>query len=925
MSVVAIAPQAFNRLNAVQRCHRKTSGFFITVVFATAVIFVGCASLPLRGTSHPNEQIMEEIYSKSGIRVIKKQESETWQKPELETLNEVLDILPNEYKTMQTIYLQRGNRKSDKKKRIIYIPHPGPGKQTLKRHFAQELTRFLDLDRKISESWEWRKISRWTGWDILGNRAENKNAHGFATPQGRKNPEQDLVTTAGMFFVPPEYKNSMQYLKCRLPSKYNFLKNLFVSKPDPQNCVKCQQTYKNWIDPGEVEQVELLIASPSFASIASVAGHILLLVRKKGDIAGLSTAVGFVARPLNKKGKRDTGFTYMFRGIFGYYRSKLQIETLASVLKRYTINEDRNIYRLKLKLSESQIETLICRLWEINRTFTYKYYFFNKNCTTMFVNLIDYVLPEEQRLRERDNIDLPLNVGSELYLKGLVEFVYPEYWSLSRQAKFAVLQNKRIKDKIITYYHSAFPGEIAAKMERYLRETLSSQQGTRMAAYPRVFSLYSGTSHTVLSAKTRDYREKQITRSSPAACFLPASNRSPDGRFLLQGIKKTGDIHELAVEGKREPLKDFYSHGKLLLKYLMNARTREKYLNILTEKKKGKYATGKNLLNDKTMIFPLVNIILKLRFFLGQYINSDVLPIYDELEQEFTDYVIQKRRNRSYNCGYSPIFISPQLTCYKNNIFLESDFRISTFSQEMGDNSVFSLGCDTYLDFFTFNLSYHKVFERTSGLGREKKPSLDMDFTFLEYEKILISKKADYSGWLNYGFGLSLFCSYQDRWRNIKRDTSLLSLKFLINILEKDHFKHFCTIALGCGYSYRLDAEDSIRHFMDVLLRMKGKIHLSNSTHSALRFSISYKPRLTFSSGFMSEFNGSIAIDWSPGARSNFLFTTGVSYKAEAYHFTGPGQARSADKRWSIYTSLRFKGKLLPGWLNPKNILNNLF
>ena len=111
---------------------------------------------------------------------------------------------------------------------------------------------------------------------------------------------------------------------------------------------------------------------------------------------------------------------------------------------------------------------------------------------------------------------------------------------------------------------------------------------------------------------------------------------------------------------------------------------------------------------------------------------------------------------------------------------------------------------------------------------------------------------------------------------------------------------------------------------MDVLLRMKGKIHLSTRTHSALRFSISYKPRLTFSSGFMSECKGSIAIDWRPGARSNFLFTTGVSYKGEAYHFTGPGQARPADKRWSIYTSFRFKGKLLPGWLNPKNILNYL-
>ncbi|MCK5056994.1 MAG: DUF4105 domain-containing protein, partial [Candidatus Aminicenantes bacterium] len=780
-----------------------------------------------RGSS----ELIERIYNKSGIVVVNGTENCAWQHSELEILDNLLDTLPGEYKRLAAIYLKRGRRRSHIKKRIIYLPGPGLEEQALKQHLVRELTRFLDRAGGISESWQWRKISRWTGWDIAGNRAENKNIKGFAAPGGRKSPEEDLVTTAGMFFTSPEYSGSQKYLKCRLPAKYDFMKNLFLSKPDPQACVTCKQTYKDWIDPDNVEQIELLIASPSFASIASVAGHILLLIRQKDDIGGLSTTVGFVATPVNKKGQRDSGFIYMFRGIFGYYLSKLQVETLAGVLQRYTLREDRDIYRLKLKLSKKQIRDVICRLWEIDRNFTYKYYFFNKNCTTMFVNLINYVLPEDQRLKDRDFIDLPLNVGSDLFLKGIAEFVYPEYWSISKQARYAVKQNRRLKEKILAYFNTNFPGQTAVRMEQYFDDSFSARESTRMAALRKLFSLYSDTSGALSFAGNREQFEKE-----------------------------------------------YYSHGKLLLKYLMNARTREKYIKILEGKRRQKESAVKDLLNDETKVFPLVDIILKLRCLLGRHINDEVTPLYDEIEEEFTGHVLRSRERRTFDCGYSPIFILPRLTCYRDNFIMQNTFRISTLSQQMGDNSVFSLGCDTHLEFLNFDLSFNKVFDRKTGTAARGKTFTEMGFKLLEYEKILVRRRADYNGWFNYGFGFSLFNSTKDRWRHIKRDTGLIDLRFLFNIFEKEDFKHFLTAALTCGYSHRVDMDGSSSRFMDVAFRLTGKFHLFGSSRNALRFNACYKPRFTFSTDFISEFRTGVEIDWSQGAYANSLFTTGFSY-----------------------------------------------
>ncbi len=210
----------------------------------TALVFgLTCFPLPLPAAVD-NDGLIREVHRQSGIVIVRDKTNENgWGSLELNTLKDVLAILPPEYKSLKTIRVIKKHNKSGVSfsRREIYIDASSPPKDrdSWKQRWVRVLTRFLDRDYRISERAPWRNISRWTGWDFLGNKAENKNPRGFALPEGRKSPADDFATSAQLFFASPAYPDPAEYLKYRLPSKYRFIQNLFQSRPDPQKNLPC--------------------------------------------------------------------------------------------------------------------------------------------------------------------------------------------------------------------------------------------------------------------------------------------------------------------------------------------------------------------------------------------------------------------------------------------------------------------------------------------------------------------------------------------------------------------------------------------------------------------------------------------------------------------------------------------------------------
>ena len=847
------------------------------MVFAGLILPVFLSCRPLHTGSGSEPRLAECIARKSGI-TIEPAGGDEWESHELQAVDKLLDLLPEEYKTLKPITLVKGVAPPTEREpfyrvsfrnREITLLRPAFEKEQIQRILLRVLTRFLDRERSISESWQWRKISRWTGWDILGNSAQNKNPQGFALPEGRKNPAADLVATAEMFFLPPVHEDTMQYLKCRLPSKYRFFRELFRSKPDPQGCIRCKETYRDWIDPEEVDQIELLIASPSYVSVASIAGHMLLLIRRRGDITGLSTVVGFVADSISPEGVEDHGFTYAFKGIFGLYDSLVQEETLTSVVARYTQRENRDLYRLKINFTRPQLRRFIERLWEIKRTFTYRYYFFNLNCTTMMLNLINDVLPKGEQIKDRDFMDLPLNIGSKVFCKGAVEFVYPEYWSLSRQARYSSSKNRAIGKHFVRFIHRDFGSAAARRMKNYINKSFSKREKNRAQYYEKMSTLYLE---------------------------------------LHERLKLS-----LAVK------KEYYRQGKLLLRFLMNAKNRETYIYARAIKRNPEKQGEERPLFLSPENAVLIKQIFKLRYFLKPYLPGEVNALHREIREEMMGYTREMRRRASYNCDYSQIRLSPRVFRVNNGVsYAGPSAAYAAFFQEMGSGSVFSLGEDTHLELMCLALRYSAPLSRNSSDTR-----WDKDFKLLKYEKIITGRSVDYHGWLNPGFGITMLDRRSLKRQGIMQDVNYLNLRFILNIFEKNRFAHFLNLSFGAGYSYRDDLEGHREHFLDFLFRLNGQFYLFGSRRNALRFALSYRPRFNIASGSLGEWRARLETRWGVGRYANALLSVGISAERDQFHSVMGSPP--AVERLTLYTTFRFKGLFVTRWIDFRKLLNRVF
>jgi len=398
---------------------------------------------------------------------------------------------------------------------------------------------------------------------------------------------------------------------------------------------------KKWITPEEVKSIELLISTPSGKSIASMAGHLNLLIRKKNDIKGLSTVIGFVANTSKDEGKQINLCLYSLRGLTGYYKSLVLEEDLSTLVLRNTIIENRNIYRLKLNLSREQINELLNKITVLKEEIKKKrYYFLNRNCTSFMLNLINSVLNKKNRISDNNFIDLPLNVGRKTYEEDLAYFSYPEYLSISNLYRFSYKRNQTIIKAFKELLTTKFKDK-----DRFL--------------------------HLMNILNNKKNTNKKI--------------------FLDELIK----IYEIWIKDKQEINENLIQNfGELLLEYLINLKEIERYINYKNIKNKGKIKELPDL-NSKNVIF-LIEKILILRSNLVNKFGLNMSNFEVNIKENFIKKRINKRKKSSIVPSYSIFNLIPYYKLDKSGrnkpgIF----FKYSLIRQKMGDHSVFALNHNT--------------------------------------------------------------------------------------------------------------------------------------------------------------------------------------------------------------------------------------
>lgn len=336
---------------------------------------------------------------------------------------------------------------------------------------------------------------------FLLKEADNQDPRGYGAELGLRSPEEDFVTFGELYFVTPDTlvedsiacrtPEKYRYFRRLFPDYEPYLDKPHVQcRGVGEGFLDDMQFFdpitRKPIDLGKVDAstvsgFELLYATPGVGDAAEVAGHLVLRMKLKNNPQAerlgvenpndlvlsflADTEAGLPARPERgdvkiprkcKKGWFD-GFLgpaeaenqtpadfdsfraiiQALKGLSGGFLTIFDRQTLAQAVRTYTIDQDRNLLRYELKLTEAQKAALIDRLYNAKKNYKTKYYFFDRNCASILVQLIGEALDDDEVAGFDPFVVPPNALVALLVRKNLAAPVHPAFYSFRKRGYVA--------------------------------------------------------------------------------------------------------------------------------------------------------------------------------------------------------------------------------------------------------------------------------------------------------------------------------------------------------------------------------------------------------------------------------------------------------------------------------------------------------
>jgi hypothetical protein len=715
------------------------------------------------------------------------------------------------------------------------------------------LMRYESLDPARKK--EWASFNLWKSSLFSQPEPLNTNPEGFADPLGRGSPAEDFACFAEDVFLRPRYKDPMSSARNRMSDRYAFFRTLFPSlQAAPGEPVAAgAETFRDWIDPDEVERLELVVTTPTSTSIESIAGHILLLVKREGDYedCGDSLVLGFVGEIARDKANGIGGLAYVARGLTGYYRSLIQEESFDSLARRATLVENRDVLRLRLRMSRAEIERLIERLWVLKRTFTYKYYFFTGNCVSMLLDALDFAFLDGGRIEAR-GVVAPMYVVARLAYAGRIEgFSYPVRRSVLGMARRATRDN----------------GLVAGEMIGLLREAEARLKGSGSAG--AIGAIRSGAAAAIDLASSPGagaivsdplFRTPVISREGPDRCA--AYRRLAE----LCGDLRAARLAESAAISRE----DYLRYAGLTERFLLNAVDRELYIAVPTELKKAYgrddialmenvediaerrlyklRSRQQNSAEIRAIQFAISSLRLSTE---GEDPTDDLYTLGRRMREERDARAAEGNESADFSQGYYAKRILASWRIADGRQEASLGYETALYRGEMGDGSFCSLKRDMRLTLLDGTIEASYALDDGLSSIDAVNTSLRTSGVAAEIEKISTGTDADYRGFLSGGFALAFMRSSGRLWDGERlfprRDMHLtiVEARYLLNLFEIDDFLYYANIGMGAGLQRRRD--DGVESWnATVPFGLDLKLRLPGLSGNALRARVDWELRFPF-------------------------------------------------------------------------------
>jgi hypothetical protein len=249
------------------------------------------------------------------------------------------------------------------------------------------LSRLLDTSKKLD-------LHQERYWEILlhykkgfrGIESLIDDPKFFLSTKGKIDPGAELEATINFFFQ--EFNKEEEFLKCRFPARYEWLKeklNVDESKLPTVSCTEFDDALSK-VDP---RSAVLVFPAAYMNSPASMFGHTLIRLDSTYESKLLSYSVSYAATT------DDTnGLAFAFKGIFGYYPGNYSILPYYDKVKQYNNMDQRDIWEYELDLTEEEVRRMFFHIWELKDIYSdYFFFFFDENCAFELLFLLESARP----------------------------------------------------------------------------------------------------------------------------------------------------------------------------------------------------------------------------------------------------------------------------------------------------------------------------------------------------------------------------------------------------------------------------------------------------------------------------------------------------------------------------------------------------
>ncbi len=246
---------------------------------------------------------------------------------------------------------------------------------------------------------EWLAVGHYQS-DLFGYESTIDTPNFFLSKNGKSNPKTELDATIVLF------EGSDNQKKCLFPSRYMLLKKNNLIKTEFPKCDEYEQFYQDLRPKGAT----FLFTDAYMGSPASLFGHTLLRI----DTSRKGTQMLAHGANYGAYMGENPGALYPLLGLFGGYYGGFTIKPYYDIINTYNNIENRDIWEFELNFTKDELDFLVAHLWEVGQAQS-KYYFFERNCSYMLLEVLDAVKPSLKLAQKFPVQVIPLDTLKAVY------------------------------------------------------------------------------------------------------------------------------------------------------------------------------------------------------------------------------------------------------------------------------------------------------------------------------------------------------------------------------------------------------------------------------------------------------------------------------------------------------------------------------